>query len=343
MRPLSDLIAGVAGRIAGRKRNRPGPRILLYHRVYSPTRDPQLLCVSEENFAAQMEVLASSCDVYPVQQLLQLDPAGREYRNAVAITFDDGYFDNFAFAEPILRARALPATVFVSSGFVDGSREMWWDELERLLLSDQAATADQVVLEVNGVEQVWKTTGGAGDSSWNVTRPPDTAAQLAYMELAAILKWLDPNERETVLREIRAQLFVEEKVRESHRGMSREELSALSSGGIMEVGGHTCDHVALSAMSPEVQSDQIRRDKAVLETLLGHKVGGFAYPYGTETEVDHTTMNQVQNAGYEYACVNIPSPFAARENNFAIPRHLVRNWPAAEFSRNYRVWQGSEA
>lgn len=289
-----------------------------------------------------MEVIAVNCDVYPVAQLLELDPAGKDYRRAIGITFDDGYFDNFAFAEPILRAHSLPATIFVSSGFVDSTREMWWDELERLLLDGSSAIADQLVLEVNGVTRVWHTGGGAGESSWNVTRTPETAAQRAYLELASLLKWLGPNERDSLLGDVRVQLSAEATVRESHRGMSSAELRSLGSGQQVEIGGHTCDHVSLSAMPAAVQADQIRRDKAALEAQLGRKVAGFAYPYGTETEFDRGTMTEVESAGYDFACANIPSPFGEREGNFAIPRHLVRNWSASEFTRNYLGWQGSQ-
>ncbi len=343
MSPLADSIRGLVRRFLPNKRNSPGPRVLLYHRVYSPDRDPQLLCVSEENFSAQMNVIVANCDVYPVQDLLNLDPASREYSRAVAITFDDGYFDNLQFAEPILRRHALPATVFISSGFVDSRREMWWDELERLLLGDFRAPDDRLVLDVHGIERSWQIAGGAGDSSWNVRYPPVTGAQRAYLELAAILKWLEPAQRTSLLDKIRVQLSAEVFVRDSHRGMSSDELKMLDSGGVMEVGGHTCDHVALSVMSHEVQQDQIERDKTALEAQLGHKVAGFAYPYGSETECDRSTMDIAAKAGYDFACVNIPTPFAARENNFAIPRHLVRNWSASEFHRNYRVWQGTVA
>ena len=52
----------------------------------------------------------------------------------VVVTFDDGYADNFHNAKPLLERYEIPATVFVTTGYLQDQREFWWDELERILL-----------------------------------------------------------------------------------------------------------------------------------------------------------------------------------------------------------------
>jgi peptidoglycan/xylan/chitin deacetylase (PgdA/CDA1 family) len=49
------------------------------------------------------------------EKLRSNSPLRRTYRG---ITFDDGYRDNFTVAFPVLRAARLPATFFVSTGFI---------------------------------------------------------------------------------------------------------------------------------------------------------------------------------------------------------------------------------
>src|SRR5579863_3324410 len=50
--------------------------------------------------------------------------------NAVAVTVDDGYRDFLEHAAPVLKAYAIPATVFLVTGFIDRKQWLWWDLLE---------------------------------------------------------------------------------------------------------------------------------------------------------------------------------------------------------------------
>ena len=117
---------------AVRRQFKPGGVVLLYHRIVSLSSDPLSLAVSPDHFAQQLEYIYRTC--HPMR-LLDLVDAVRQRslpRRAVAITFDDGYSDNFEHAYPLLRSAGIPATIFVSSEQVDTAYEFWWDDLERI-------------------------------------------------------------------------------------------------------------------------------------------------------------------------------------------------------------------
>src|SRR6266849_9213569 len=111
--------------------------ILLYHRIASVQPDPWSLCVTPRHFAEHLDVLRK----YRRTRLDQLQPSGwsvdREL--SVAITFDDGYADNFLVAQPKLRQYDTPATFFIATGCIDADREFWWDELERIVFQSETA------------------------------------------------------------------------------------------------------------------------------------------------------------------------------------------------------------
>lgn len=93
---------------------RSGLRILMYHAVGSPVRGDRLgiFTISKERFSNHVDVLASMLTT----PLAPLTFPQNELR--IAITFDDGYADNLRFAAPLLAARGLPFTVFVTTDFV---------------------------------------------------------------------------------------------------------------------------------------------------------------------------------------------------------------------------------
>src|SRR6185312_13216790 len=96
--------------------------ILMFHRVL-PQKDPLLASEPDAaTFSALMELVTSHFNVLRLSDAMARLRARKLPPRAVCITFDDGYANNHAVALPILRARQVPATVFVASGFLDGGR-----------------------------------------------------------------------------------------------------------------------------------------------------------------------------------------------------------------------------
>jgi len=64
------------------------------------------------------------------------------------------------------------------------------------------------------------------------------------------------------------------------------------------IGAHTVDHYALAALPPARASWEMRQSKLALESLLGHPVIDFAYPYGSYNAYDTT---EARRLGFETA------------------------------------------
>jgi peptidoglycan/xylan/chitin deacetylase (PgdA/CDA1 family) len=94
--------------------------VVLYHRVSDEVRDN--LTVGVEQFERQMALLRRDCDLLSIEQVLALadskQPLPKSRRPKVAVTFDDGYLDNYALAVPSLLRHAVPAAFFVSTGLM---------------------------------------------------------------------------------------------------------------------------------------------------------------------------------------------------------------------------------
>ena len=96
-----------------------GALILSYHRVNDPEVDTWALSVSPERFLEQMSALRAVAEPYTLTDIAVGLLRGELPHNAVAVTFDDGYLDNFLNAKPILEKFEIPATVFVCADWLD--------------------------------------------------------------------------------------------------------------------------------------------------------------------------------------------------------------------------------
>jgi peptidoglycan/xylan/chitin deacetylase (PgdA/CDA1 family) len=107
--------------------------ILLYHRIDRSTRDRWRLCVSPENFAAQLDRLVQRFQPVPLRELADSVKDGRVRHGSIALTFDDGYRDNLTSALRLLKRCGTPATFFLSGDGATAGESFWWEQLDASL------------------------------------------------------------------------------------------------------------------------------------------------------------------------------------------------------------------
>jgi peptidoglycan/xylan/chitin deacetylase (PgdA/CDA1 family) len=101
--------------------------VVAFHRVQHGTDVADSLTVDPRTFETFCRFFRRHFRVVPLPELVRGLEAGRTPRRELAITFDDGYRDNFENAVPILETLSLPATFFLVSGWVGSDVVPFWD------------------------------------------------------------------------------------------------------------------------------------------------------------------------------------------------------------------------
>ena len=154
--------------------------ILCYHNVVPNGSQPGAdtsLHLSGSAFARQLDLLERFCHIVPLSEALaRTDRGPPELRPCVAITFDDAYRGAMTAGLAELRARRLPATVFVAPGALQAP--FWWDEY----LGEDGAGRRAVALgELSGQGSRVRTYGAR--LGWKVATVPDHAHAVTAAEL----------------------------------------------------------------------------------------------------------------------------------------------------------------
>jgi peptidoglycan/xylan/chitin deacetylase (PgdA/CDA1 family) len=330
---------------------RPGERsttkkvlILLYHRVARLRSDPWSLTVKPHHFAEHLEILHQYARPIRLQQLSQESFSELPDRSVV-VTFDDGYADNLYNAKPLLERHGVPATVFVTTGYIGSEREYWWDELDRLLLQP-GRVPDTLRLSVNGYIYEWQLGGATHYSEeasrryrrWKIRKDPPSMRHRLYRSLYELLNPLPGEERRKVLDELVAWAGTKPVGRRTHRTLSAEEVVALAEGGLIEVGAHTVTHSALSTLPAQLQRDEIQSSKVRLEEILDRPVTSFAYPYGGRSDYTAQTVSIVQESGFSLACSNFPALVERSTDQFELPRVYAPDCGEERFAQWLSKW-----
>jgi peptidoglycan/xylan/chitin deacetylase (PgdA/CDA1 family) len=128
---MRTLVKNAVGRLVSASRlnalllRRAGV-VVAFHRVHDAD-DRQGLSIGRDMFERHCRFFRRHFNVVPLGELVGRLERGETLNRHLAITFDDGYRDNFENARPVLEKLSLPATFFVVSQWLDSDAWPWWD------------------------------------------------------------------------------------------------------------------------------------------------------------------------------------------------------------------------
>jgi len=254
--------------------------ILIFHRVL---RDADPLLPGEPtaaDFDALLAHLKARFSVLPLADAVDKLCRGALPRAALAITFDDGYADNLSVAAPLLVKHAVPATLFIATGYLDGG-VMWND---RVIAAFRSTSRSQIDLGSNGLATYSTTT---------------IAERRVGMEaVLRQLKYQPSAERERVARAVLGAAGVDAP---ANLMLTSDGVRSLANYGI-EVGAHTITHPILARTSADDAWREIEEGKRALESVAGRPVTLFAYPNGRPgDDYGREHVRMVREAGFTAA------------------------------------------
>jgi peptidoglycan/xylan/chitin deacetylase (PgdA/CDA1 family) len=307
-RLLKNILRRCGGAYAGRRLTRYRPRILMYHGLTQDRAVGDWTQVHVEDFADQMGYIRSVCRPVSLDELVSSLETGDIPPHAVAVTFDDGYKSNFELALPILREFRIPATVFVTSGFI--SRDdapltyLWPDMVTMILLSMPEDELDLSRFE-------------AGKYVLS-TMPERHAARNRLMEHLKSLPDRSKNEIVDWLKEAYSRHIAYEKF--SHlRPLSLDELRRLADDDLITIGAHSRTHPILSRLKGDDLHAEIVGSKEDIQRMTGREVDHFAYPNGRRQDIGPAALEIA--AGHFRSAVTTEAGLSRRGmNKYLLPR-----------------------
>jgi len=217
----------------------------------------------------------------------------------VALTFDDGWEDNYDVCTKLLYPFSIAATIFVCPDLLDRSQPFWPERALSLLRKAQVSPETQCAFE---------------EVLAHYSEGPGTFTYASWIEhLKAIPIPLREATLETLITRLGSTLTTADNT------MTWEQLRHLSSLGF-EIGAHTNRHELLPSLSREQQWEELLAPRDMMLKQLGHTPRFFSYPNGDGTA---ELGEMVKEAGYENAFINTSGTWSAETPPFLIPRNNV--------------------
>ena len=190
-------------------------------------------------------------------------------KRACALTFDDGWRDNYEFALPVLAKHGAPATIFLVSGYIGTTYRFWPNRLMSLLQKSFAkpgsVTFPQPLSRI--VEPVLVAAAGRGElRADDVDAVVHGAKEWDEDEIRGLVETTERSCGDTP---------------EAGELMDREEITKIGASGLVRFGSHTATHFRLGGrISSEELDREIVGSRKHLQELSGQVIDLFCYPNG---------------------------------------------------------------
>lgn len=225
-------------------------------------------------FAERIDSLTNRYDIVGLDKVLA-PPVRSARRKRLLICFDDAYASVVQLAAPLLAERDLPWCFFINPG----------------LVGNKTIALDNFITYVSntfGPTPLAMATGGESGSPGFLLRGAlanyTPAERRQFVADLAMELGLDP-----ATMAAQARLYLE-----------AEDVRTLADAGV-EIGNHTADHVSCRALDKDGVEEQVVESSVDIARLSGRPVRGFAYPYGSRTDVTPLVTNGLQRSGHDCA------------------------------------------
>lgn len=272
-------------------RSRPsGLTILAYHRVLDMgdedafPGDPELVSASVACFRRQMVALKRFWSPIPLRDAVAAVERGQVLPpRSVVVTFDDGHGDNYIHAYPILKELGLPATIFLSTGYIGSENVFWFDRVCTLLHVAPAGSYTVTPLF---------TPVALGDVC---------SRRHAAQALLAALKQVPDAQMRSAVAELEARFGAYAPVQMTRAAnLNWDQVREMSRNGI-DFGSHTVTHPILTRVGAEQLRHELAASREAIEHNTGHPCDILAYPVGKPYAYNQQVIETARACGYRAA------------------------------------------
>ncbi|MGC1414305.1 MAG: polysaccharide deacetylase family protein [Candidatus Acidiferrum sp.] len=260
--------------------------ILNYHRIGNADEtlfDSGVFSATAEQFDSQITYLKRRFHMATLEEVFAMMGGDAPQGTSVLITFDDGYLDNYTLAFPILRSKGVQAVFFLPTAFIGTGKLPWWDIIAYII---KRSVKKHIHLDY------------PEPADFDLTR--DRAKQVC-MQILRVFAQPAVKDTEHFLADLERECEVSRPEAGAERCfLNWDEVRDMQQQG-MAFGSHTHRHEILTKLSPELQLEEVRSSREILERELNRCVDVLAYPVGLKHCFSADTISALQQTGYRAA------------------------------------------
>jgi peptidoglycan/xylan/chitin deacetylase (PgdA/CDA1 family) len=234
---------------------------------------------SQDNFQRHVQFLKKHCHIISLEDFFK-----KEFRKGkpnIALTFDDGYRNNYLYAKPILEQEKVPGMFYITGLNTSKNNILWADFLNiASTLTNQEITIDnERFYQKDGVYHSFDT----GKNLYSIIKDKHADSEYKDLMMDSFVQLYD---------------FKKDALYDDYwKLMSDEEILSCGNSKFITVGSHGFLHNNLGTISQDKAYKELSDSKAYLENIIQTEINSIGYPDGSYTR---ETLDSAEKLGFLY-------------------------------------------
>ena len=267
--------------------SKDGPLILLFHGVVEKNdygvRNYIRKHIEVDYFADILRKLSALGPALSMDEIVDIHQSGRDYpENAFAVTFDDGFENNYSVAAPVLSDLKIPSVFYITSDFIENGTMSWTDKAEycleeipkgqiRLPWSNQIISFESDEEKIGLMKLIRQHVFKNDDV--NVHEFTDWFFQ--QLGVTKVQTTDDPLDKK----------------------LSWRQIGQLNEDPLFTIGGHTHTHIIMSFVPFDEMEAEVDLNLKLLKDKANIDTNHYAYPQGQHNHYNRDVVNALKNRG----------------------------------------------
>lgn len=250
--------------------------------------------VKLDNFKFQLKYLKKNYCFLTLEKFLEYKRFGKKLpKHPLIITIDDGYKSNFKLAYPLLKKMKIPATIFLTTDFVENKNFLLTDKIEYSLAMAKPRIYYNKIFDEGQVFRI---------NSEN----KKTYLRKFKLFLKSIPRELQLNFVNKLESLFNFKLHFGKDILEIYQPLDWSDIKLMLKSGLISFGSHTHTHSILSLCSSNELDHELVTSKNLVEKRLNLDCNLFSYPNGTAKDFNEVVIKKLKSLGYSCALTTIP-------------------------------------
>ena len=288
--------------------------ILLYHGVTSikskGIENSSNKHIHVDSFEREMAFIKKNYPILSMDEVISIYKKNKKIKGEYfAVTFDDGFKNNFTDAYPILLKYEVPATFYISTGMINSKKLFWVDKIECCINNSKKNKFDIKIQ----------------NKYYSFDLSNKFSKIKALTEIKKLCKLLPKKNKDKVIKDLSSTLNITPSIKygKNYETLTWANVRKMNKSKLITFGAHTIDHDILSYLKKNEMEYQVTESIKKLSSEISENVRHFSYPEGQQNHFNKDVIRFLKKKGIHCSPSAINGICSSKDNLFNLKRIMV--------------------